>query len=246
MRYFISAITGLLFLSLLEVAFADNHAVEPSLKRRHAGLSSSRVGISRAPRGLEKRFDNARFTLYQTGLGACGNTNSNTDFIVALNTQQYGSGGHCFDMITISYGGKTSQAQIVDMCPGCPYGGLDFSPSLFDFFASESEGVIYGSWTFGSGETTTTSTTKAQSTQTPSTSYTPSTTSHSSSTSSTVSSTSSTTISSTSTTTTTTTTSTLATPSATGTDVAVPTDVIAQFYMIMVDIGGIAVAAGSA
>jgi hypothetical protein len=29
--------------------------------------------------------------------------------------QQYGNGAYCFDMITINYGGKTTQAQIVDM-----------------------------------------------------------------------------------------------------------------------------------
>lgn len=36
-------------------------------------------------------------------------------------------------------------------CPGCPYGGLDFSQGLFDYFAPESAGVIYGRWEFGSG-----------------------------------------------------------------------------------------------
>ncbi|KAI0689120.1 RlpA-like double-psi beta-barrel-protein domain-containing protein-containing protein [Cytidiella melzeri] len=88
-------------------------------------------------------------TFYETGLGACGKTNSDSDFIVALNSPQYGSGGHCFDTITISYGGKSTQAQIVDECPGCPEGGLDLSPGLFSFFASEDAGVIYGSWNFG-------------------------------------------------------------------------------------------------
>ena len=36
-------------------------------------------------------------------------------------------------------------------CPGCPYGGLDFSQGLFEFFASTAEGIIYGNWEFGSG-----------------------------------------------------------------------------------------------
>ena len=36
----------------------------------------------------------------------------------------------------------------MDECPGCPYGGLDFSRGLFDFFASESAGVLYGEWNF--------------------------------------------------------------------------------------------------
>lgn len=32
-------------------------------------------------------------------------------------------------------------------CPTCPYGGLDLSRGLFEFFASEGD-VIYGSWSF--------------------------------------------------------------------------------------------------
>lgn len=68
----------------------------------------------------------------------------------------------------MTYNGKTTSAQIMDevrllrfslkilysninQCPGCPYGGLDLSTGLFQFFASESEGVIYGTWSFADG-----------------------------------------------------------------------------------------------
>ncbi|KAJ7940821.1 hypothetical protein B0H13DRAFT_32994 [Mycena leptocephala] len=61
-------------------------------------------------------------------------------------------------MIEIKYNGKTAQAQVVDECPGCPWGALDFSTGLFDHFASEDLGVIYGSWEFVGGATTTQST----------------------------------------------------------------------------------------
>ncbi|KAJ3867754.1 RlpA-like double-psi beta-barrel-protein domain-containing protein-containing protein, partial [Lentinula novae-zelandiae] len=88
-----------------------------------------------------KRFDDARFTYYVDGLGACGQTNQPGDF-------QYNGGQYCFQMITITVGGKTTQAQIMDECPGCPYGGLDFSEGLFQFFASLDEGVLTGSWNF--------------------------------------------------------------------------------------------------
>ncbi|KAF7295082.1 hypothetical protein MIND_01046500 [Mycena indigotica] len=121
---------------------------------------------------IEKRFSNARFTFFDTGLGACGSTNVGSDFIVALNSEvgdvhvsrqklkssqkQYGNGEHCYKMIEITYKGKTKQAQIVDMCPGCGFGALDFSTGLFDYFASEDLGVIYGSWKFLDGTVTTT------------------------------------------------------------------------------------------
>lgn len=48
----------------------------------------------------------------------------------------------------MSFNGKTTQAKIMDACPGCPFGGLDLSRGLFDFFADESAGVIYGNWWF--------------------------------------------------------------------------------------------------
>ena len=43
------------------------------------------------------------------------------------------------------------EAQLnVLQCPGCPWSGLDFSRGLFDFFAPESVGVLYGTWSFNS------------------------------------------------------------------------------------------------
>ncbi|ESK93024.1 expansin family protein [Moniliophthora roreri MCA 2997] len=100
---------------------------------------------------LVKRFDNARFTFYDAGLGACGKTNSNSDFIVALNAPQWNGGNNCWKMITISYGGKTAQAQVTDLCPSCDWGMLDLSRGLFDHFASEDLGVIHGQWWFNEG-----------------------------------------------------------------------------------------------
>jgi len=120
-------------------------------------------------RSLERRFDGVRLTLYDAGKGACGQTNTNSDFIVALNAVQFGSGGYCFQMITITVNGKTATAQITDECMGCPYGGLDLSRGLFSYFASELAGVLTGSWYLGTTPTTTT-------TVIPTTSYTPTST----------------------------------------------------------------------
>ncbi|KAI0080575.1 hypothetical protein K474DRAFT_1581581, partial [Panus rudis PR-1116 ss-1] len=97
---------------------------------------------------LERRaqFENARFTNYKTGLGACGKTNSDGDFVRVLNWGDGYPGPQCFKSITISYKGKTHEATIMDECMGCPPNGLDFSRGLFNYFASEDEGVIYGDW----------------------------------------------------------------------------------------------------
>jgi len=118
-------------------------------KRNHAAVGFSRreeTGLS-----LFKRDSGAHFTFYQDGVGACGKTNKPSDFIVALNSQQFNGGAHCFETITITVGGKTNQATIVDECMGCGFNNLDFSQGLFDFFGSESAGVLQGSWSFGSG-----------------------------------------------------------------------------------------------
>ncbi|KAG2365772.1 hypothetical protein BDR07DRAFT_1276259 [Suillus spraguei] len=149
------------FLSaIIPFSFANTHG-------NHWGRRHQEIAVrARGDVDVQKRsFDNARFTFYDVGLGACGDYSAASDFIVALNVDQYGNGypgPQCFLSITISYGGKTAQAVIMDECMGCPYGGLDFSRGLFDYFASESEGVIYGSWWYNSGSgasTTTTSTT---------------------------------------------------------------------------------------
>ncbi|GAA5842099.1 hypothetical protein JCM3766R1_000006 [Sporobolomyces carnicolor] len=129
---------------------------------------------------------NGRATFFDPGLGACGTYSGASDYMVAMNQAQYGDLGAvspwCFQTITISYGGKTAQAQVLDACPGCPYGGLDMSPSLFQHFADESVGVIYVSWYGGGGgdeqttkKTTTTTTTTWQA---PTTTWTPPTTTY--------------------------------------------------------------------
>ncbi|KAF8201801.1 RlpA-like double-psi beta-barrel-protein domain-containing protein-containing protein [Pholiota molesta] len=146
--------TILVSLALLAgIATASSEVHINSLRRkRHVNrqlVDRSLVEQNVTARALEKRFSDARFTFYAAGLGACGKTNSGSDFIVALNSAQYNGGSHCFETITISVNGKTHSAEIVDECPGCPFGGLDFSEGLFQFFAPESVGVLTGSWNFG-------------------------------------------------------------------------------------------------
>ncbi|KAH6919051.1 hypothetical protein BKA70DRAFT_1176807 [Coprinopsis sp. MPI-PUGE-AT-0042] len=129
-----------------------------------------------AVRPLEKRVSNSKWSFYDAGLGACGTVNSNDDFIVALNAEDFGDGypgPHCGKTITLSFGGKTAQAKIMDRCPGCPKGGLDLSRGLFSYFASQDTGIIYGEWNFG-GEAPAPSPTPTPTPQPPAPSPTPS------------------------------------------------------------------------
>ncbi|TFK65689.1 hypothetical protein BDN72DRAFT_772960 [Pluteus cervinus] len=196
--------------------------------------------VVRHERGLAKRFDNARLSFFDPGASACGGFNTDADFIVALNIPQFDGdpGHHCFEGITITYGGKTTQATITDRCGDCPYGGIDLSRGLFDFFASEDAGIIYGTWNFGSGAPPPPSPsppppppTSSSPPPTPSSSTPPSSTIAHTSTSSNASA--STTSSGGS-----------ANPSATAT-VDTPNGIIAQFYLAFLELGGIVEAGGT-
>jgi len=131
-------------------------------------MSFSSVAAAKADhhniaKSLEKRFS-GQGTYFIDGLGACGQNNGPDDFIVALNTPQYGSGSpgpQCFKYITITGGGKTAVAQIMDECPTCDYGSLDMSEGLFKHFNDLSVGEFDITWSFndgsgGGGEKTTT------------------------------------------------------------------------------------------
>jgi hypothetical protein len=46
---------------------------------------------------------------------------------------------------------RSSATHSQDECPTCPYGGLDLSQGLFEFFASTDVGVFYADWWYGAG-----------------------------------------------------------------------------------------------
>lgn len=103
---------------------------------------------------LAKRGDGSftgRATYYSTGIGACGHTNTDSEFVVALNANQYDASDWCGKKIKITFGKKTKTAVIMDKCPGCSFGSLDMSPALFSYFASLDVGVFYMSWSLDDG-----------------------------------------------------------------------------------------------
>jgi len=97
--------------------------------------------------GLEKRTTGVG-TYFIPGLGACGRTNSASDLIVAISSAIYDGGAHCFDLVEISSGGKSVQAQVVDECPSCNANDLDLSPATFEKFAPLAQGEIDITWEF--------------------------------------------------------------------------------------------------
>ena len=126
------------------------HSIPPQARhyvRRQQELTRP-DGTSR----LAKRVDNVKWSFYdaQTGNeGACGGHISNGEFAVAMNAAQFNQ-GDCGKTITLTWGGVSVQAVIRDMCPGCPPGGLDLTPALWNQFADPGKGIIWdGSWNFG-------------------------------------------------------------------------------------------------
>jgi len=85
-----------------------------------------------------------RGTWYEPGLGSCGKTNSRADAVVALSTN-FGK-QYCGKSISISYGGKTTNAVVEDSCPSCGNGDVDMSPAVFDKLASLDVGKIQMKW----------------------------------------------------------------------------------------------------
>ncbi|WWD16376.1 hypothetical protein CI109_100802 [Kwoniella shandongensis] len=112
-------------------------------------------------------------TFYYTGLGACGQYSHDNDFMVAMNSAQYGGGypgPQCFKYISIQVDSKVvSGIQVLDECPTCDYGSLDLSPGLFTQFAGQDAGTVHLTWWFDGEQPQQTSTTPT-STYTPPTS----------------------------------------------------------------------------
>ncbi|KAG6866385.1 hypothetical protein C0991_004668 [Blastosporella zonata] len=103
-----------------------------------------------APASIEKREYTGRATYFEVGLGSCGQTNVDSDYIVALNPTTYAGGAHCGKKIQITdkATGVHAVATVRDTCPGCGVDDLDMSPSLFSHFENLSKGVFEVEWNF--------------------------------------------------------------------------------------------------
>ncbi|EGN98056.1 hypothetical protein SERLA73DRAFT_182923 [Serpula lacrymans var. lacrymans S7.3] len=100
---------------------------------------------------LEKRITHwGRGTWFNVGLGACGEYNVNSDPIVAISSDIYGSGGNCGQWVhvTNTATGQSAYGMTRDECPSCAAGSLDMSPGLFEQIGDLNTGVLSISWNF--------------------------------------------------------------------------------------------------
>ncbi|KIR52992.1 hypothetical protein I315_04450 [Cryptococcus gattii Ru294] len=108
--------------------------------------------VSAAP-SFEKRDDSQGTATYYSasGLGACGSSISDSDYIVAMNSAQYDS-SVCNKQIWAWNAAtqKLAFATVVDECPSCSSGDLDMSTSLFNYLSDGNlnEGVFDVKWNY--------------------------------------------------------------------------------------------------
>ncbi|PWY99297.1 plant expansin, partial [Testicularia cyperi] len=98
-------------------------------------------------------------TWYNTGLGACGETNDDSHPIVAVSKdifEQYNpSSGNpnenslCGKKIEIDWQGKKQLVFAMDECPSCAPSSLDLSPAVFKSLDDPDKGLLKGiQWKF--------------------------------------------------------------------------------------------------
>lgn len=135
----------------------DEPKKDDSSKSKSGGSSNSGGGLLA---GIANIFSGGEGTYFAPGLGSCGGTNSESDYIVAVSgamMDKFSNGNPntnplCGKKIKVEYQGKEVEAEVVDTCPPCSYYSLDFSPSAFKQLADESVGRFGGmKWGFTDG-----------------------------------------------------------------------------------------------
>ncbi|KAG2735317.1 hypothetical protein G9P44_001531 [Scheffersomyces stipitis] len=130
-------------------------APQPETTTSTTSTSSTSSTEAPASTGSDEGDHAGQGTYYDTGLGACGITNVDTDFIVAVSKDLFdenltdGNPNHnplCGKKIRAFYQGKSVDVAITDRCVGCKYNDLDFSPAAFETIADIALGRIDITW----------------------------------------------------------------------------------------------------
>lgn len=99
-------------------------------------------------------------TYYDTGLGACGITNNDSDYIAAVSHLLFdnfpgydgvnpNNNPMCGRSVTVNFQGRSIVVKLTDRCTGCAVTDLDFSPAAFKDLAPNGDGRIRGiTWTW--------------------------------------------------------------------------------------------------
>jgi hypothetical protein len=89
------------------------------------------------------------FTYYNTGLGACGWVNYDSDLVAAVGHGLFDRERPCGRTARIHYNSKSLVVNIVDRCGGCADTALDLSPTAFrKLVGTLGPGRVQGTWEF--------------------------------------------------------------------------------------------------
>ncbi|KAH7345784.1 hypothetical protein B0J17DRAFT_624891 [Rhizoctonia solani] len=132
--------------SLLGVAALPTNVTESAIAARSINPAGTHTG---------------QLTYFSIGLGACGWTNSDTEWVAAIshelydNWPGYAGGNPNNNPVTIAVSlsvyrrRQDHPSRNVDRCEGCALWDLDLSPSAFQQFAPLASGRLYGAtWHF--------------------------------------------------------------------------------------------------
>ncbi|KAI9310275.1 RlpA-like double-psi beta-barrel-protein domain-containing protein-containing protein [Dichotomocladium elegans] len=126
-----------------EKAAAEKKAAEKEAAEKEAAEKSHSGG------GAKFSGDG---TFYNTGLGSCGITNTDDDFIAALNSAQMNNGPNpnnnpiCGRKVRINGPKGSVTVAITDTCPTCAFGDIDLSPAAFAEIADFAAGRVPIDW----------------------------------------------------------------------------------------------------
>ncbi|MFE3599991.1 RlpA-like double-psi beta-barrel domain-containing protein, partial [Streptomyces sp. NPDC059142] len=125
-----------------------------ALAARSAVLALGVVGASAgpaaaAPSGVQA---NGQATWYNTGLGACGWYNNDSELVVAISTTLYGTypnpnnSPQCGRQIRVNGPLGSVVVRVVDKCMSCATNDVDLSPTAFSRIGDLNAGRINVSW----------------------------------------------------------------------------------------------------
>ncbi|QRW09755.1 hypothetical protein RhiLY_08754 [Ceratobasidium sp. AG-Ba] len=156
-KFAIATATALIGISSMLMGVAALPANATEIAARSINPAGTHTGQS-----VIRLTHNLHYDTDQIGLGACGWTNSNTEWVAAISHELFdnwpgytGSNPNKNPVCTtphtadVTYKGKTIRVGIVDRCGGCALWDLDLSPSAFQQLAPLSAGRLSGAtWHF--------------------------------------------------------------------------------------------------
>ncbi|MFI6699364.1 RlpA-like double-psi beta-barrel domain-containing protein [Streptomyces sp. NPDC050509] len=117
-------------------------------------LALAAVGATAAPAAAAPSDARAtgQATWYNTGLGACGWFNNDSELVVAISTTLYGNhpnpnnSPQCGRQIRVNGPLGSVVVRVVDKCMGCATNDVDLSPTAFSRIGDLNAGRINVSW----------------------------------------------------------------------------------------------------